>query len=78
VINLKVKLGVQDAKMKKPGKRIAKKRTKGKVTVGTGQGTALFFQRDTFIFWAQLLAPNSDLGDLGLFKKLMKSSTVLN
>jgi len=36
-INLKVKLGVQDAKMNKPTRRIAKKRTKGKATAGTGQ-----------------------------------------
>jgi len=36
-INLKVKLGVQDAKTKKPARRIAKKRTMGKAAAGTGQ-----------------------------------------
>jgi hypothetical protein len=36
VLNLEVKLGVQDVKMKKPGRRIAKKPTKGKVAAGTG------------------------------------------
>ena len=36
VINLEVKLGVQDAKIKKPGRRIAKKWTKGKAAAGTG------------------------------------------
>ena len=49
MINLKVKLGVQNAKMKKPKRRIAKKRTNDKTAAGTGQalctrqGTAIFF-----------------------------------
>ena len=36
VDNLKVKQEVQDTKMKKSGRRIAKKRTKGKATTSTG------------------------------------------
>ena len=38
VDNLKVKQEVQDPNMKKSGRRIAKKRTKGKAAAGTGQG----------------------------------------
>ena len=38
VINLEVRLGVQDAKMKKPRRRITKKRTKCKAAAGTEQG----------------------------------------
>ena len=33
-----MKLGVQDAKMKKPERRIANKQTKGKAAAGTRQG----------------------------------------
>jgi hypothetical protein len=38
VDNLKVKQEVQDVKMKKSGRRIAKKRTKGKAAAITGHG----------------------------------------
>ena len=40
VINVEVKLGVQDTKMKKPGRRIAKKWTKGKTAAGTSMYSA--------------------------------------
>jgi len=37
---------------------------------------ALFLARHTFVCWADLLALNTDFDDLGLFVKIMKSSTM--
>ena len=37
---------------------------------------ALVLARHTFVFWAELLALNTDFDDLGLFVKIMKSSTI--
>jgi hypothetical protein len=54
VISLKVKLGVQDMKMKKPGRRIMKKQTKGKAAAGTGQ----HYVHQTGWHWTALCAPN--------------------
>jgi hypothetical protein len=64
VINLKVKLGVQVVKLKKPRRRIMKKQTKGKVvaapdrivctgnTVHWTRHRPIFSAQHTFVFWA--------------------------